>query len=179
MEYLAHEREASAKHELWRGETFAMAGASYAHNRIVANLLGVLYRVLAGGDCRPLPSDMKVHVPAREGFVYPDASIVCGAPRFYDETRDVLVNPALVFEVLSESTERFDRGQKFVGYRSISSLRELVLVSQHERRVEHYVRQSDDTWVLRECAGQGSFVVVAEGELPLAELYKDSGISQQ
>lgn len=176
-DYLAAERTSSAKHELWRGEVFAMAGASYAHNRIVANLLAELRDALRSKPgCVPLPSDMKVHVPSREAFVYPDASIVCGPPEFFDETQDVLTNPAAVFEVLSDSTERFDRGEKFVGYRSIPSLRECVLISQHERRVEHYARRDDGTWVLQEIAGDGAVALVSGAPLELAAIYTDSGI---
>jgi Uma2 family endonuclease len=173
--YLAGERASGVKHELWRGDVFAMAGASYAVSRIVANLVAALRDALAGGPCRALPSDMKVHVPSREAFVYPDASIVCGPPSFYDPAQDVLTNPAAVFEVLSESTERFDRGEKFVGYRSIPSLRECVLVSQHERLVEHYVRSPDGTWVLHEHAGEGAVALACGGRLDLAALYLDTG----
>ena len=132
--YLAGERASQGKHELWRGEVFAMAGASYVHNRIV-----------------------------------------CGPPAFYDATQDVLTNPAAVFEVLSESTERFDRGEKFVGYRSIPSLRECVLVSQHERRIEHYVRQPGGTWVLHEHEDEGAVTLACGGTLDLAVLYRDTG----
>lgn len=127
----------------------------------------------------PLPSDMKVHVPSRDGFVYPDVSIVYGAPRFYDETEDVLTNPSVVFEVLSESTERFDRGEKFVGYRTVPSLRELVLVSQHEMRVEHYVKQPDGAWILREHAGEGEVALDVEGRISLAEIYANTGVETQ
>jgi Uma2 family endonuclease len=175
-DYLELERAAQTKHELWRGEVFAMAGASFAHNRIVANLLAGLRDALANGACVALPSDMKVHVPSRDGFVYPDASIVCGAPEFFDATADVLTNPSAVFEVLSDSTERFDRGAKFVGYRSILSLRECVLISQHERRVEHYTRREDGTWVLHEYEVAGSVSLVAGGPLELEALYRETGI---
>lgn len=174
-DYLAVERAASTKHELWRGEIFTMEGVSYAHNRIVANLVGALGSALSEGPCVPLPSDMKVHIPSREAFVYPDVSIVCGAPQFFDAAQDVLTNPAAVFEVLSESTERFDRGEKSVGYRSVPSLRELVLVSQHERRVEHYTRGSDGTWVLREHAGEGSVALACGGTITLDAIYRATG----
>lgn len=175
QDYLVLERAAKTKHELWRGEVFAMAGASFAHNRIVANLLAGLRDALANGTCVALPSDMKVHVPSRDGFVYPDTSAVCGSPAFFDATEDVLSNPSAVFEVLSDSTERFDRGAKFVGYRSIPSLRECVLISQHERHVEHYTRQADGTWVLQEYAGEGSVALVVGGALELEALYRDTG----
>jgi len=173
-DYLASERAASEKHQLWQGEVFAMAGASYVHNRIVANLMVALHLALIERACRALPSDMKVQVPSRHGFVYPDASIVCGPPHFYDAMADVLTNPSSVFEVLSESTERFDRGEKFAGYRSIPSLRECVLISQHEPRVEHYARRDDGTWVLREREGTGSVVLEVGGTLELDSLYADT-----
>lgn len=173
--YLAAERANQGKHELWRGEVFAMAGASYAHNRIVANLVAALRDALQGGPCRALPSDMKVHLPSREAFVYPDAGIVYGPPAFYDATQDVLTNPAAIFEVLSESTERFDRGEKLVGYRSIPSLRECVLVSQHERRIDHYVRQPGGTWVLHEHEDAGAVALACGGTIDLAVLYRDTG----
>jgi Uma2 family endonuclease len=174
-DYLELERVSETKHELWRGDVFAKVGASFAHNRIVANLLAGLRDALANGTCVALPSDMKVHVPSRDGFVYPDASIVCGGPEFFDTANDVLTNPSAVFEVLSDSTERFDRGAKFVGYRSIPSLRECVLISQHERRVEHYTRREDGTWVLHEIAGAGSVALASGGALELEALYRDTG----
>jgi Uma2 family endonuclease len=170
-DYLAAERAADSKHELWRGEVFAMAGASFTHNRLVANLLAELRSSLPG-ECVELPSDMKVHVPSRDAFVYPDASVVCGPPSFFDATQDVLRNPSAVFEVLSDSTERFDRGEKFVGYRSVPSLREFVLISQHERRVEHYVRRDDGRWVLHDQADDGAVLLACGGTLTLAGLYR-------
>lgn len=173
--YLASERAGTTKHELWRGEVFAMAGASYTHNRIVANLLAALRDGLASGSCVALPSDMKVRVPSREAFVHPDASIVCDPPEFFDASRDVLTNPAAVFDVLSESTERFDRGAKFVGYRSIASLCECMFIAQHERRCEHYTRRPDGSWVLQEYAGDGTITLACGGTLALGSLYHDSG----
>jgi Uma2 family endonuclease len=175
-DFLEFERAAEVKHELWQGEVFAMARASYAHNRIVANLVAELRDATKGTNCAALPSDMKVHVPSRDGFVYPDASIVCGAPEFFDASKDVLENPTAVFEVLSDSTERFDRGAKFVGYRSIASLRECVLISQHERRVEHYSRRDDGTWILHEYANEGRVPLMAGGALELAALYQETGV---
>ena len=161
--YLAGERASQAKHELWRGEVFAMAGASYAHNRIVANLVAALRDALQGGPCRALPSDMKVHLPSREAFVYPDASIVCGPPAFYDATQDVLTNPAAVFEVLSESTESYDRGKKFEWYRTVPSITDVLLVSQDRPLVEQYTRQGDGTWVLHELRAGDTLVLFSDG----------------
>ena len=171
-EYLAAERYRDTKHELWAGEVFAMAGASYALNRIVANLVGALGNALRDRPCDVLPSDMKVLVPAKPGIVYPDVSVVCGQPQFHDAERDVLLNPTLVMEVLSDSTERFDRGQKLAGYRSIDSVRQIVLVAQHERRVEVYTRGSGGRWILDDVTGDGIANLEAVGcELALDEVY--------
>ena len=145
--YLAFERASVEKHELWDGEVYAMAGASLAHNWIVANLLQHLGFALKGTDCKALPSDMRVRIPT-ERYVYPDVSIVCGRPEL--EGPDVLLNPRTIFEVLSSTTEAFDRGQKSAGYRSIPSVNEIVLVSQRERYVECLTRQVDGSWSLRD-----------------------------
>lgn len=153
-EYLAAERASTdAKHELWRGEVFAMAGASWAHNVITANLTAALNRLVRAQGCRAVSQDMKVRVPSRGGFVYPDVVVVCGAPQFDDAHDDVLVNPVLVVEVLSPTTERFDRGEKANGYRSLDSVRELLLIAQDEPHVEHYQRMADGAWMLRVFAG--------------------------
>ncbi|MEX1367147.1 MAG: Uma2 family endonuclease [Nannocystaceae bacterium] len=148
-EYLVQERAADVRSELWRGEVFAMVGASWGHNLVTSNLLAALHAALRGTRCRAVSSDLKVHVPRTRGFVYPDVVVVCDPPRFHDDHRDVVVNPVLVAEVLSDSTERFDRGDKSAGYRSVPSIREIVLLSQTEPRVEHYERMEDDSWRLR------------------------------
>ena len=147
-EYLAMERASETKHELWEGEVFAMAGASFEHNLVVGNLVRALGNALSGRGCVALPSDMKVRAPTRSGFVYPDVTVFCGPPQFYDEKRDVLLNPTLIVEVVSESTEGFDRGAKFAGYRALPSFREYVLVTPTERLVERFLRIDDDRWEL-------------------------------
>jgi Uma2 family endonuclease len=162
-EYLAAERASDVKHELWAGEVFAMAGASYAHNKIVANLAGELREALRDRPCDVLPSDMKVFVPAKSGFVYPDLSIVCGQARFHDGERDVLLNPTVVIEVLSDTTERFDRGGKFAGYRAIETVRQILLVSQHERRVEVYTRGAGVRWIFDDHTGDAIANLEADG----------------
>lgn len=149
-----------------------MSGASLAHNQIVSNLIRHLGNALAGMGCQVLPSDMRVRIGARNRYVYPDAVIVCGPPQLEGEA-DVLCNPNLVIEVLSPSTEAFDRGDKFVGYRSLPSVHEVVLVSQDERRVECYTRQLDDSWVLRERTGLAAVQLGPLAEpLPLAWIYE-------
>ncbi len=148
--YLAMERSAEGKHELWDGEVFAMGGASYAHNLVKDGLARALGNLLAERGCRVLTSDMKVRIPATERYVYPDVVVVCGEAQLEDDHGDVLCNPRVVIEVLSDSTAAFDRGAKFAGYRSIPSLREYVLVSPEERRVDHFTRAEDPSeWVFR------------------------------
>jgi Uma2 family endonuclease len=146
--YLAFERASQEKHELWDGEVYAMAGGSLAHNWIVANLIVHISGALAGSDCKALPSDMRVRIPVNDRYVYPDVSIVCGKPVLEDG--DVLLNPRTIIEVLSPSTEAFDRGQKSAGFRSIPSVQELVFVSQREHHVECLTRQADGSWALRD-----------------------------
>lgn len=169
--YLAAERASESKHELWSGEVFAMAGASYAHNKIVTNLAGELRGRLRDRPCDVLPSDMKVFVPTKSGFVYPDLSIVCGEPRFHDDERDVLLNPILIVEVLSDTTERFDRGDKFAGYRAIESIRQVLLVSQDQRRVEVFTR-AGPRWILDDVTGSDvARLEAVDCDLPLDEVY--------
>lgn len=166
------ERAAEAKSILWGGEVYGMAGALPDHNFIVANALAELHRLTRSGPCRVAASDLKVFVPLRSGFVYPDASVVCGALEFYGRTRDVITNPTVLLEVLSEGTESFDRGEKASGYRALGSLRHHVLVSQVERHVEVFTRQAGDAWLLREYRGSDEAAIEAlDGALRLDELY--------
>jgi Uma2 family endonuclease len=138
-EYLALERRSSDRHEFVDGQIYAMAGASYAHNRIVANLIRLLGNALTGGACVTLPSDMKVRTPSSRVY-YPDASVVCGPPSFHDDEDDVLLNPSIVTEVLSDSTERIDRGEKFAAYTELPSLTDYLLVASKRVHVEHFAR---------------------------------------
>lgn len=172
-EYLAIERRSEYKSEYSNGEMFAMSGASLEHNRITVNLLSDVKRQLRSGSCEPFGSDMRVEVPLPRKYVYPDLSIVCGEPEFADSEFDTLVNPLVVFEVLSPSTERFDRGTKFVWYRRVSSLREYVLVSQAEPRVERFVRRGQE-WVLTEATGLDAAIRLETVgcDLALADIYE-------
>jgi Uma2 family endonuclease len=170
-EYLAAERSAPQKHEYFGGEIFAMAGCTERHDTIAANVTTALSNALRGGPCRPHTSDMRIHIPATGLYIYSDGLVVCGA-QFTDEIRDTLVNPAVLFEVLSDSTEGYDRGRKFDNYRSIPSLKDYVLVSQHEVLVEHFVRQEDGTWNLRVLrAGQTLRLTGAPVQTPVEDLY--------
>jgi Uma2 family endonuclease len=149
-EYLALERQAQCKSEYYAGDIIAMAGASRWHNLIVANVISELRSQLKGRPCTTYPSDMRVKVSPTGLYTYPDVTVVCGEVQFEDNQQDTLLNPTLIVEVLSESTEAYDRGGKFAHYRKLPSLMEYVLIAQTKPHVEHYVRQPDNRWLLAE-----------------------------
>lgn len=148
-EYLAWERDQSEKHQLLDGEVFAMAGGSPRHSRLGSRMQTALENAMRGTNCGPFSSDQKVFVPATGNFVYPDASVVCGDVVLHAKSADVIVNPRMVVEVLSKSTEQHDRGDKWADYRSIPSLTDYVLVSQRIARLEHFARDANGTWLYR------------------------------
>ncbi len=147
-QYLEIERKAEYKSEYYRGEMFAMAGASLAHNQLVAAVTGELRQQLRRGPCQVLASDMKVAVTATGLYAYPDATVCCGEPRLMDGHKDILQNLTLIVEVLSPSTEAYDRGAKFRHYRSIETLREYLMVASESISAELYTRQPDGRWIL-------------------------------
>jgi Uma2 family endonuclease len=172
-QYLALDRAASVRSEYFAGEMFAMAGASYAHNTIKDNLIGELYARLKGGPCRTYSSDMRVKIEATKAFVYPDILIQCEPPRFADERTDILLNPQVVIEILSPSTESFDRGGKFRQYQTIPSLQEYLLVSQNDAVCERFTRGEGGKWEYQAFTG-----VIADLEfaavpvrVPLRDIY--------
>jgi Uma2 family endonuclease len=152
-DYLRLEREAEFRSEYFDGEMFAMAGGTRAHSLIACNLLGELRNALKSTKCVAYNSDLRIKVEATGLLTYPDVSIACGEQRFLDETEDTLLNPIVLIEVLSDSTEAYDRGKKFEHYRQIPSCREYLLVSQKEARIEQFVRQPNGDWTLKEAAG--------------------------
>lgn len=147
-EYLARERRADFKSEYYRGEMFAMAGASIAHTRIKDNMARKMGNQLEGGPCAVFTSDLRVKVSPTGLYTYPDVVVVCGDPQVEDQQNDTLLNPRVIVEVLSDSTEQYDRGKKFRHYREIESLQEYVLVAQDEPLFERYVRQADGSWTI-------------------------------
>lgn len=173
-EYLAFERGTDARHEYLDGHVYAMAGESIEHSRICVNVAGELRARLKGRSCEVLSPNMKVVTSPTGLFSYPDVVVVCGEPRFYDERRDILTNPTVVFEVLSPSTEAYDRGEKFLRYRTqIEALREYVLISQHRPLVEHYVRQPDGSWSYSSANRLEEVIDLTsiDCRLPLSEVY--------
>jgi len=172
-DYLAIERRAEYKSEYLNGEMFAMVGASKAHNLIVANTIAELRQQLTKRPCKVYPSDMRVKVSATGLYAYPDITVVCGEDRFDDQQQDTLLNPALIIEVLSDSTEGYDRGKKFEHYRRLDSLAEYVLIAQDRYHVESYLRQPNGQWLLTEMRGPESRIRLnsIDCELALAEIY--------
>lgn len=153
-QYLSLERVSEIRHEYLDGSVYAMAGESPEHSTICFNLAGVMHAQLRGTSCRGFSPNMKIRTDTGGLYAYPDLSVVCGEPTFHDERRDVLLNPTVIFEVLSRSTENYDRGEKFLRYTTqIESLRDYVLISQQRPRVECFSRQPDGTWASSEVEG--------------------------
>jgi Uma2 family endonuclease len=175
-EYLALERKAEYKSEYINGQIYAMSGASREHNLIAFNLARELGTQLRGRQCEAYISDMRVKVSPTGIYTYPDVSAVCGEPIFDDVQRDTLTNPSVIIEVLSPSTEAYDRGLKFAHYRRLTSLTDYVLVAQDRLSVEHYVRQSDtgDQWVLTEISDVNGILRLTSisCDLPLQAIYE-------
>ena len=180
-EYLEFERKSEERHEYFDGEIFAMSGAKRNHNKISTNLSGLVWQHLKGKNCESYSSDMRVFVPETGLYTYPDLVVVCGEPKFKDDVFDTLLNPVLLVQVLSDSTESYDRGKKFQHYRSIESLQEYVLVSQNEARIEKYVRHGDGFWLLSEAVGLDSEIEFSsiQCKVPLAEIYDKIDFSSE
>lgn len=172
-DYLAIERSADFKSEYFDGEIFAMTGASEPHNIIVINSVIALGNQLKKRPCKLYANDMRVKVDPTGLYAYPDLVVVCGKAQLEDAHLDTLLNPTLIVEVLSDSTEAYDRGRKFEHYRKLESLTEYVLISQHWPHVESYRRQPDHHWLLTECSGLDGVLRLEsiDCELALAEIY--------
>lgn len=172
-EYLARERAAEFKSEFFNGEMFAMAGASREHNTVKENLIGELFVQLKDGPCRSYSSDQRVKVDRTGFYTYPDIAIVCGPGEYDSDDRDTLLNPTAIIEILSDSTERYDRGIKFRHYQQIPTCREYVLVSQDQPLIERYVRQADGGWLWTSVAGPDGVFEFAgvPARVPLADVY--------
>lgn len=145
-EYLKTERAADNKHEYFRGEIIAMAGASLNHNRIVSNIIRRIGNLLEGRQCEIFPSDLRVCVASAELYTYPDATIVCDEPQMSDDRSDTITNPSVIFEIVSPSTEDYDRGRKFFFYMQIASLKEYILINSTNTYVQAARRQVDGSW---------------------------------
>lgn len=173
-EYLELERKAEFRSEYHGGQIFAMSGGSSRHDDIVAQLSGLVGQQLRGKKCKWYTANMRVLADPSRLYTYPDLSAVCGEPRFADSHQDTLTNPTLLVEVLSPSTEDYDRGRKAAMYRKIPSLRELLIIAQDRYEVELYRRGPDGTWSLLEAVGlEASIELQSIGyTLRLSELYE-------
>ena len=173
-EYLAIEDAAEFKSEFHEGEMFAMSGGSYDHSAIATNVTTYLQIRLQGRPCRPLNTEMRLHVPDTTFYAYPDASVVCGSPQYAANSRTTIVNPTLIVEVLSPSTERYDRTAKFWHYQQLTTLQDYVLVTQDAPQVERFSRQGDQ-WLYTAYKGLESSLPlpVLSIEIPLREIYED------
>ena len=172
-DYLARERGADRKSEYLNGFITAMAGASFEHGLLEANLIREIGTQLKDGPCDVVTSNVRVLVNATGLYTYPDATIICGRPNFVDQKFDTLVNPTVVIEILSPSTEAYDRGAKFAHYRQIESLREYVLVSQNRMLVERFTKQGED-WLLTASEGPEAVLELKSVgcKILLSEIYR-------
>lgn len=172
-EYLRFEREAEERHEYDNGRISAMAGESANHNRVYVSLTAIVGKQLKGKPCEAFSPNMKVAINSAGKFFYPDLSVVCGKPLFHDDKQDVLLNPKVIIEVLSPSTEKYDRSVKFQAYQQIESLTDYLLISQDKPLVEHFERQSGGQWLYTAHRGLAAIVQLSsiDCQLPLAEIY--------
>lgn len=172
-EYLAFERSSEVRHEFLDGDIFAMSGASLRHNLLTTNLTVALHGRLKGRDCSVVSSDQRVRIPQTDLFTYPDVVVFCGEPQLDGDPPDTLLDPQVLIEVLSESTETYDRIAKFAHYRTLDSLRHYVLVAQDRPHVECYTRQAANRWELWVSEGPDDALHLSslDIELPLPEIY--------
>jgi Uma2 family endonuclease len=172
-EYLALDRAAEFRSEFIDGEIIAMSGGSMRHSGVKINLAGEFRDALRGTPCRAFDSDFRVRVSPRM-YTYPDLTVVCGKPMLADDRQDILLNPKVIFEVLSPSTEYYDRGVKFRRYREIESLTDYILVDQDQARIEQFTRGDSHTWTLRDYQSASETLLIESIgiSVPIARIYE-------
>ena len=170
-QYAEMEESAPYKSEFIAGRIYAMSGGTPKHSAIAANIIFEASRLFRRGPCQVYTSDLRVGIMPIDVETYPDVTIICGEPHINPFDKNSIINPSVIFEVLSPSTERYDRGEKWARYRRLDSLQEYVLVSQHKPRVEHYVRQDNGTWIFISSEGMDAVITVLGVPLTLAEVY--------
>lgn len=177
-EYLEAERKSEHKHELMNGYIVSlpgvtMTGASLEHNQIVGNLMRDIGGFLKGKGCRVFPGDLRVNIPSTNSFTYPDVTIVCGKPELLDDKMDTLINPSVIIEVLSPSTESYDRGNKFFTYQLIASLKEYILVDTKSEKVQVITKKNDGLWKFDTITGIDASITIStiELQIPLSDIY--------
>jgi len=179
-EYLAMERASEQKHEYFKGEVFAMSGASNEHNDINYNINRLVAPFLHGKGCKLYGSDFRIHIPENTLYTYPDFTIVCGKTETTEVYTDNLTNPAVIIEILSKSTMDYDRGTKFNLYRSIKTLKEYILIDSTKISVEHFLKQQDNSWNLTEFKELTDSFTVSTISLTLLlqDIYEDVSFSE-
>jgi Uma2 family endonuclease len=179
-DYLTMERASQEKHEYYNGEVFAMSGASWEHNVIAKNISTLVLPFLKGKPCDMFGSDLRIHIPENTLYTYPDFSIICDKPEITDEEKDIVVKPSVIIEILSKSTKDYDRGSKFMLYRSIKTLKEYITIDSLSISVEIYTRQENNTWLLSEFKQLSeSFVISTIGlTLLLKDVYEEVNIGE-
>ncbi len=170
--FLDWERSQTERHEYYGGEVFAMAGGSPRHNALSAAILGELRTALRGSGCTVLSSDQRISAKEASHFVYADASAVCGELELLAGSPDVITNPSMLIEVLSPSTAEYDRGIKWDSYQRLASVKDFVLVSQDEQRLEHYRRMPDGAWSYRLIEGDGALQLSCGTPIMLSSIYE-------
>ncbi len=177
-EYLAMERAAEEKNEYYDGYVIGMGGASLRHNDIAMNTYSRVGNFLVGKECRLLPSEMRVSTPNRDSYFYPDASIVCGKPELEDDKFDTLLNPSVIFEILSASTQKTDTGHKLLYYKNIPALKEYIRIDSRKRLVQVVRRQEDGAWRFEDINGTDSIVTIETIQLTISldDIYRNTGL---
>jgi Uma2 family endonuclease len=174
-DYLQMERASDVKHEYYKGEVFAMSGASWEHNVIAKNINTIVLPFLKGKSCNMYGSDLRIHIPENTLYTYPDFSIICGKPETTGKEKDTIIEPTALIEILSKSTKDYDRGSKFMLYRSIKTLKEYILIDSTMIFVEHYQKEADNSWRLTEFKQlSDSFnITTISLNILLSDLYED------
>ena len=174
-EYLAMEAQAQEKHEYYNGKVVRMSGGIDLHNEIAANIIAALKAVLKKKKeaYKLYTSDMKIQIEAFQHFVYPDAVVICKRPQFYKDRRDVIINPLLIVEVLSPTTEEYDRGMKFYKYRTLSSFHEYLLLRQDAVAATTFYREAEDLWRTSDIQGMSAHIHLRsiDADISLLEVY--------
>lgn len=175
-EYLELERKALTKNELINGEIYAMAGVTRKHNRIALNIATFLNNFLKDSSCRVYFADLRVQVSKTGMFTYPDLILTCGNEIMADKHKDTLLNPKCILEVLSDSTEKYDHGEKFSHYQNLESLEEYILISQNLLKVETFLRQTDNKWLYQKVEGLENelYIHSVKAKIKIEEIYRNT-----
>ncbi len=177
-EYLEMERASDTKHEYFDGQVYAMSGASLKHNKVVVNLTSILHSFLDGKDCTVLAENMRVSSPSHDSYMYPDVLIYCNKEELEDDQFDTLLNPSVIFEILSPSTRSIDKGRKLFYYEEIPSLQEYFMVDTDKRLIHVVRKESNGSWNFENISESNPSVLIKtiNYQLLLSDIYKGTGI---